>query len=148
MPPRTCTIADEGVILDTMYAPTWRSHLLASKAHRVVQGLVGGCALLLGVALSGCAAPQFTYVANSGTNTYFKVPYSWHKISDSSLSSELRTVTGSSGGGWTVAYEAGPELRFACWTEPPPRGGDSSAQPALVRWAATATRLAWRPPRA
>ena len=80
---------------------------MASKAHRVAQGLVGGCALLLGVVLSGCAAPQFTYVANSGTSTYFKVPYGWHKISDSSLSSELRTATGGSGGGWTVAYEAG-----------------------------------------
>jgi hypothetical protein len=80
---------------------------LASKAHRVAQGLVGGCALLLGVILSGCAAPQFTYVANSGASTYFKVPYAWHKISDSSLASELKTATGGSGGGWTVAYEAG-----------------------------------------
>jgi len=80
---------------------------LASKAHRVVQGLVGGCAVLLGVALSGCAAPQFTYVANSSTNTYFKVPYAWHKISDSSLSSELKSATGGAGGAWTVAYEAG-----------------------------------------
>jgi hypothetical protein len=83
---------------------------LASKAHRVVQGLVGGCALLLGVTLTGCAAPQFTYVANSGTagtSTYFKVPYGWHKISDSALSSELKTATGGSGAGWTAAYEAG-----------------------------------------
>ena len=81
---------------------------MASMAHRVAKGLVGGCALLLGVALSGCAAPQYTYVANSGASTYFKVPYSWHKISPSSLASELKTATGSSGGGaWTVAYEAG-----------------------------------------
>jgi hypothetical protein len=81
---------------------------LASKAHRVAKGLVGGCALLLGVGLSGCAAPQFTYIANSSANTYFKVPYGWHKISDSSLSNELKTATGGSGGGaWTVAYEAG-----------------------------------------
>jgi hypothetical protein len=83
---------------------------LASKAHRVVQGLVGGCALLLGVTLAGCAAPQFTYVANSGTagtSTYFKVPYAWHKISDSALSNALRTATGGSGAGWTIAYEAG-----------------------------------------
>ena len=80
---------------------------MASKAHRVTKGLVGGCALLLGVTLSGCAAPQYTYVANSGQSTYFKVPYGWHKISDSSLSSELQTATGSSGAGWTVAYEAG-----------------------------------------
>ena len=56
---------------------------MASKAHHIAKGLVGGCALLLGVTLSGCAAPQFTYVANSGANTYFKVPYGWHKISDS-----------------------------------------------------------------
>jgi hypothetical protein len=84
---------------------------LASKAHRVAQGLVGGGALLLGVTLSGCAAPQFTYVANSSsganTSTYFKVPYGWHKISDSSLTKELKTATGGSGGGWKTAYEAG-----------------------------------------
>jgi hypothetical protein len=84
---------------------------LASKAHRVVKGLVGGCALLLGVTLAGCAAPQFTYVANSSsganTSTYFKIPYGWHKISASSLSNELKAETGGSGGGWTTAYEAG-----------------------------------------
>jgi hypothetical protein len=82
---------------------------LASKAHRVAWGLVGGWAILLGVTLTGCAAPQYTYVANSGENTYFKVPYGWHKISDSSLSTELKAETGSSGGGWMVAYEAGRE---------------------------------------
>jgi len=82
---------------------------LASKAHRVAKGLVGGCALLLGVTVtvSGCGAPQYTYVANSGASTYFKVPHGWHKISDSSLTSELRAATGGSGGGWMVAYEAG-----------------------------------------
>jgi hypothetical protein len=83
---------------------------LASKAHRVVQGLVGGCALLLGVTLAGCAAPEFTYVANSGTagtSTYFKVPYGWHKISDTELSKALKTATGGSSAGWTTAYEAG-----------------------------------------
>ena len=53
--------------------------------------------------VSGCAAPQYTYVANSNANTYFKVPYGWHRISDSALQKD----TGSSGGGWLVAYEAG-----------------------------------------
>jgi hypothetical protein len=80
---------------------------LASKAHRVAKGLVGGCALLLGVTLTGCAAPQYTYVANTSDSTYFKVPNGWHKIGASALSSELQAETGSSGGGWTVAYEAG-----------------------------------------
>ena len=80
---------------------------MASKAHRVAKGLVGVCALLLGlgVTLSGCAAPQFTYVANSGQSTYFKVPNAWHKISDSSLAKQLKTPTGA--GGWMIAYEAG-----------------------------------------
>src|SRR5580698_2563038 len=56
-------------------------------AHRVSKGLVGGCALLLGVAVvSACGAPQFTYVANSGASTYFKVPYGWHQIGATSLS--------------------------------------------------------------
>jgi len=53
--------------------------------------------------VSGCAAPQYTYVANSNANTYFKVPSGWHKISDSAL----LKATGSSGSGWLVAYEAG-----------------------------------------
>jgi hypothetical protein len=76
-------------------------------AHRVAKGLVGGCAVLLGVTVTGCGAPQYTYVANSSASTYFKVPYGWHKISDNALSAALKADTGSSGGGWTVAYEAG-----------------------------------------
>ena len=76
-------------------------------AHRVAKGLVGGCALLLGVMVSGCAAPQYTYVANSDANTYFKVPHGWHKIDAGALATVLKAETGSSGGGWTVAYEAG-----------------------------------------
>ena len=76
---------------------------MATKAHRVVRGLVGGCALLLGVTVAGCGAPQYTYVANSGANTYFKVPYGWHQIS----ASALKKITGSSSGVWTVAYQAG-----------------------------------------
>jgi hypothetical protein len=76
---------------------------LATKARRVVRGLVGGCALLLGVTVAGCGAPQYTYVANSHANTYFKVPYGWHQIG----ASALKKVTGSSSGVWTVAYQGG-----------------------------------------
>ena len=76
---------------------------MASMAHRVAKGLVGGCAVLLGVIVTGCAAPQYTYVANSGASTYFKVPNAWHKIGDSALQKEV----GGSGGAWLVAYEAG-----------------------------------------
>ena len=77
-------------------------------AHRVAKGLVGGCALLLGVTVSGCGAPQYTYVANSGQSTYFKVPHGWHKVDGDALQkveAELQYPVG----GWQVAYEAGSE---------------------------------------
>jgi hypothetical protein len=76
-------------------------------AHRVAKGLVGGCALLLGVTVTGCGAPQYTYVANSSESTYFKVPNGWHKIDGSALQRAMEAVLGSAGGGWQVAYEAG-----------------------------------------
>jgi hypothetical protein len=79
---------------------------LARLAHRVAKGLVGGCALLLGVTVSGCGAPQYTYVANSGQSTYFKVPHGWHQIGASSLSGIVAKVMGGDAG-WQVAYEAG-----------------------------------------
>jgi hypothetical protein len=80
---------------------------LASMAHRVAKGLVGGCALLLGAAVSGCGAPQYTYIANSSANTYFKVPYGWHQINPSDLANEYKAVTGTASSAWMVAYEPG-----------------------------------------
>jgi hypothetical protein len=84
---------------------------LTSKAFRFRKGLVGGCALLLvatlGVAaLSSCAAPQFTYVADSSANTYFKVPYGWHQISSVALASALESIGESGSGAWSSAYDA------------------------------------------
>jgi hypothetical protein len=70
-------------------------------------GLVGGCALLLGVSIAGCGAPQYTYVANSSESTYFKVPESWHAIGQSALNRQLQADLGGSSTGWTVAYEGG-----------------------------------------
>ena len=77
-------------------------------AHRVVKGLVGGCALLLGVTVTGCGAPQYTYVANSSESTYFKVPHGWHQISPSSLGKAMQQDLGGAAG-WSVAYEAGSD---------------------------------------
>jgi hypothetical protein len=75
-------------------------------AHRVAKGLVGGCALLLGVTVTGCGAPQYTYVANSGQSTYFKVPGGWHKISGDALQ-KVEAQLQYPAGAWQVAYEAG-----------------------------------------
>ena len=59
---------------------------------------------------AGCAAPQFTYVADSSANTYFKVPYSWHRISDDSLAAEFKSLGSTLGqaGTWDTAYDAAP----------------------------------------
>ena len=79
---------------------------MASMAHRVAKGLVGGCALLLGVTVTGCGAPQYTYVANSSQSTYFKVPHGWHQISGSALQ-KVEAQVQYPAGAWQVAYEAG-----------------------------------------
>ena len=63
--------------------------------------------LVPAIAMTGCIAPQFTYVADSSAKTYFKVPYQWHKISDSSLAAELKSSGFSAGTGvWDVGYDA------------------------------------------
>jgi hypothetical protein len=75
-------------------------------AHRVAKGLVGGCAVLLGVTVTGCGAPQYTYVANSSRSTYFKVPNGWHQISGGALQ-KAEAQLQYPAGAWQVAYEAG-----------------------------------------
>lgn len=57
--------------------------------------------------VAGCAAPQFTYVADSSAKTYFKVPNYWHKIDDTSLASQLKSSGFSTGGSvWDEGYDA------------------------------------------
>jgi hypothetical protein len=61
--------------------------------------------------VAGCGSPQFTYVADSGSSTYFKVPSGWHKVDDASLISQLggaKSGFGPQNGVWEVAYDAAP----------------------------------------
>jgi hypothetical protein len=83
---------------------------LASKTSRIGRVLGGLGVLLAAGAAAGCAAPQFTYVADSSANAYFKVPYGWHRISDVSLAAQFKTPGGSLGqnGTWDIAYDAAP----------------------------------------
>ena len=83
---------------------------MASKTSRIGKVLGGlGVLLVVGTA-AGCAAPQFTYVSDSSANTYFKVPYSWHRISDGSLAAQFKTPGSALGqnGTWDIAYDAAP----------------------------------------
>jgi hypothetical protein len=56
--------------------------------------------------VAGCAAPQFTYVADSQAQTYFKVPNYWHKIDDSSLAAQLKRNGFTTTGFWESGYDA------------------------------------------
>jgi len=71
--------------------------------------LCGLGALVVAIVVAGCAAPQFTYVADGSANTYFKVPHDWHKISDGSLAAQFSTpgsAFGQANGLWDTAYDA------------------------------------------
>jgi hypothetical protein len=84
---------------------------LTNRAFRSRRGLVGGLTFLLGavisLGLSACGAPQYTYVADSAAGTYYKVPYSWHQISQQALNAALVAAGGSGTGVWSTAFDAG-----------------------------------------
>ncbi|MGH3420125.1 MAG: hypothetical protein ACRDOD_11135 [Streptosporangiaceae bacterium] len=85
---------------------------MASMTRRAARRLAGGCALLLGAVLSGCAAPQYTDVSVSGPYLHFKISRSWHQVSGSSLVSAMKAEgVGYGGGAWIAAYEAAPVPR-------------------------------------
>jgi hypothetical protein len=82
---------------------------LASKTSRIGKVFGGLGVLLVAVIATGCGAPQFTYVSDSGANTYFKVPFGWHKISDVSLAAQFKTpgkALGQVAGTWDIAFDA------------------------------------------
>lgn len=85
---------------------------MTKRAFSTSRGLVGGFTLLLvaglsTVGLTACGAPQYTYVADSAQGTYYKVPYSWHKIAQTDLNSALKAAGGSGAGVWSTAFDAG-----------------------------------------
>ena len=59
-------------------------------------------------AASGCAAPEYTYVANTANKTYFKVPASWHEIDQKALKPAATgaSPTPVSDDEWIAAYDA------------------------------------------
>jgi hypothetical protein len=84
---------------------------LTNRAFRSTRGLTGGFAFLLigvlaTVALSGCGAPAYTYVADSSAGTYYKVPSGWHEISQQDLNAAMAAAGSSSAGTWSTAFDA------------------------------------------
>lgn len=66
---------------------------------------IAGLGTALALFLAGCGAPNYTYVANTTQNTYFKVPYSWRQINTNALVKAI-TNGGSANGTWIVGYDA------------------------------------------
>ena len=83
---------------------------MASSTSRIGKVFGGLGVLLVAIIATGCAATQFTYVADSSANTYFKVPYGWHQISDVSLAAQFKALGSALGknGSWAIAYDAAP----------------------------------------
>jgi hypothetical protein len=82
---------------------------LASRTARTGSRLAGLWLIVAAVmAVTGCTAPRYTYVADSAASAYFKVPYGWQKISDSSLSAVINGGKAAPAGLWTVGYDAAP----------------------------------------
>ena len=63
--------------------------------------------VVVGLSAAGCSlAPQYTYVSDSADNAYFKVPPSWHQVSESSLQSAEGPSTQEGSYLWSEAYDA------------------------------------------
>ena len=76
---------------------------MTNRAFRSTRGLVGGLTILLvavltTIGLSGCGAPQYTYVSDSSAKAFYKVPHAWHQISQKSLNAALAAAGGSGDG--------------------------------------------------
>ena len=84
---------------------------MASMTHRIPARLAWGCALLLGIGLSGCGASRYTGVSEPAGHVRFTVPDGWRQVGAAALAAELKSAIGGSGGAWTVAYEAGPHQK-------------------------------------
>jgi hypothetical protein len=62
--------------------------------------------IIVGVAIAGCFAPQYHYVADSADNAYFKVPPSWRQVSPSSLKAAEGSQSQQGAYLWSVAFDS------------------------------------------
>ena len=78
--------------------------------------------LIAGLAVAGCVAPQYTYVADSSDNAYFKVPPSWRQVSQSSLEQAQGPSSQDGAYLWSRAYEdnAKPSVQHVFAATPQP----------------------------
>src|SRR5262245_35185553 len=86
------------------------------QLRRTATALTAAAIALTMASLAGCAAPAYTYAADSHDHAYFKVPSGWHEVSQQELSDAQqaisKTLVGSLGGKlvWSRAYTAATDL--------------------------------------
>lgn len=83
---------------------------MGSTVGRVPALLAWGCALVLGVSLSGCASSRDAGVSDPAGHVRFTVPGDWRPVGPSALAAELEKAVGNTGE-WSVAYEADPHQK-------------------------------------
>jgi hypothetical protein len=98
---------------------------------RLTTLMAGGCALLLGMSLSGCAAsPQSVTVSDPNASIHFQVPRGWHRVDDASLAIEMKAILNAPPA-WRAAYGAGPATKATDFLS------FDTAQPFVVAWSFT-----------
>lgn len=62
--------------------------------------------LTVGLCAAGCATPSYTYVADYSDKAYFKVPPSWHQVSEATLQSAEGQSNTDGTFLWSRAFDA------------------------------------------
>jgi hypothetical protein len=81
------------------------------QLRRILTGLTAAAALT--AALSGCAAPGYTYAADGRDQAFFKVPSGWQQVRAQSVAQAQsllsKSLAGAAGGtfSWSAAYADG-----------------------------------------
>ena len=61
--------------------------------------------IIVGLLVTGCVAPQYTYVTDSADSAYFKVPPSWGQVNQSTLQSAEGQASQEGTYLWSRAYD-------------------------------------------
>jgi hypothetical protein len=67
---------------------------------------VAAAAVVLAVALSGCAQSSYTYVSNSDRDFVLRIPRTWSQVSTAAVLKADGTDTSTTDLGWLVFYDA------------------------------------------
>jgi hypothetical protein len=87
---------------------------MSTRAIRAAAAVLAVAAVV--AAATACGEPEFTYVKNSGEQTYFKVPHEWHHLSEGDLDDVVIAAPADSATAdlqrdrsWNTAYDAADE---------------------------------------